>query len=427
MKRWMVLFAAGAALTQAQNPMPLTLAQAEQLAIQNHPQLAEARLTASAGAQVPIEVHAARLPQLSGALTGVEADNGGRIAAGFLNNPVLYSRLGTGVTFTQLITDFGRTAELEASAKLHAQALDQNTQTAREQILMAVNRAYFDTLRAEALLKVAQGTVMARQAVADQVSALQRSSLRSTLDVSFANTNLSDAKLLLASARNNIQSAQAELATALGIPMQAQQGGFTLAGEALPGVLPASVDPLIDQALRDRPDAAALRLEQDSAQRFATAEKDLALPTVSGAAAAGVAPAGVSQVPWHYGAAGLNVSVPILNGHLFKARRTEAELHAQAASEALRDLQNRITRDVRMAYLNAATAFERLGLTAELLQNARTALDLAQTRFDLGLGNIVELSQAQLNVTAAEIAQSSAQYDYQTERANLDYQTGALR
>ena len=55
------------------------------------------------------------------------------------------------------------------------------------------------------------------------------------------------------------------------------------------------------------------------------------------------------------------------------------------------------------------------------------AADLSQTRYDNGLGSIVELSQAQLNVTAAEIANSSALYDYQIQRANLAFQTGALR
>jgi outer membrane protein len=422
--RLCLLFLSAAVAFAQPQTAPMTLAQAEQLALQNHPRLAQARLNASASEQVPIEVHAARLPQLSGSLTGVGADDGGRIAAGFLNNPVLYSRLGAGVTFSELITDFGRTAELEASARLHAQAQNQNAETTREQILLTVNRAFFDQLRAEALLKVAQGTVDARQAVADQVAALQRAALRSTLDVSFANTNLSDAKLLLASAENNIRSAQAELAAALGL---SAQGPFVLVPEPLPGALPDSVQPLLADALRDRPDAAALRLDQESAQRFATAEKDLSKPTVSALGVVGVAPAGVSQVPWHYGAAGINLNLPILNGHLFKARQTEAELRAQAASQAVLDLQLRINRDVNVAYLDSQTAFQRLGLTAEFLQNARTALDLAQTRFNLGLGTIVELSQAQLNVTAAEIAQSSAQYDYQSDRADLAYQTGALR
>jgi outer membrane protein len=246
------------------------------------------------------------------------------------------------------------------------------------------------------------------------VSALARSNLKSTLDVSFANVNLADARLLLANAQSDVRTAYAELATAMGLPAQYAQGGFSLAPDPMPDPLPATLDPLLDTALRDRPQLANLRLEQNSAQRFAQAEKDLVLPTIGVAAAAGFVPAGEVQVPGRYGAAGVNVTIPILNGHLFRARRTEAELRVKAAEQNINDLANRVSRDVRVAYLNAPTVFERLALTAQLLDQARLALDLAQRRYDIGLGSIVELSQAQLNVTAAEIAGSSAQFDYQS-------------
>jgi outer membrane protein len=121
------------------------------------------------------------------------------------------------------------------------------------------------------------------------------------------------------------------------------------------------------------------------------------------------------------------VNIPIFNGGLFKARQAEAELKARADSQNVSDLENRITRDVRVAFLNATTAQDRLALTQQLLQQAQLALDLAQTRYDLGLGSIVELSQAQLGVTSAQIANTTAQYDYQTQRVVLDYQIGALR
>ena len=86
-----------------------------------------------------------------------------------------------------------------------------------------------------------------------------------------------------------------------------------------------------------------------------------------------------------------------------------------------------MTRDVRVAYLNATTAYDRMGLTKQLLDQAQLALDLAQTRYDLGLGSIVELSQAQLALTSAQIANSSARYEYQSQRVMVDYATGVLR
>jgi outer membrane protein len=119
--------------------------------------------------------------------------------------------------------------------------------------------------------------------------------------------------------------------------------------------------------------------------------------------------------------------VPVFNGGLFHARQAEAELKARAARENVTDLANRVTQDVRVAWLNAQTGRERVGLTAQLLRQAELGLDLARGRYDLGLSSIVELSQAQLNLTAAQIAGASARYDYQAQRAILDYQLGALR
>jgi outer membrane protein len=140
-----------------------------------------------------------------------------------------------------------------------------------------------------------------------------------------------------------------------------------------------------------------------------------------------VAPGNFANVPEKYGAIGLNINIPIFNGGLFKARQTEAELQAQAAAKNITDEENRVMRDVRVAYLDAATAYERIALTQQLLDAASQALQLANSRFSLGLGTIVELSQAQLNLTSAQIANTSARYDYQGRRITVDYQTGVLK
>ena len=124
---------------------------------------------------------------------------------------------------------------------------------------------------------------------------------------------------------------------------------------------------------------------------------------------------------------GVNVNIPIFNGGLFRARRTEAELRARSTAENVKDLRNRVVRDVEVAFLNMTNGYERMTLTAKLLAQARLALDLAQRRYDLGLSSIVELSQAQLNLTSAQIVNTSAKYDYQSEWSVLQFQIGALR
>jgi outer membrane protein len=403
--------------------MQLSLPEAQRQAIQNNPQFTAAKLNAQASYQVPKEYRANLAPNLSGSLTGVGADSGSRLAAGALNNPVVYSRLASGLTISQMFTDFGRTRNLVDMAKLRAQAQDQVTESTHAEILLATSRAYFNVLRATAVLQVATQTVAARQLVSDQVTALEANRLKSLLDVSFANVNLSDAKLLLVQAQNDLKSAEAELAAAMGLPSQT---AFTLSPEPLPAALPDVIDPLIQDAIQNRPELKDLRLEQNAAERFAKAEHALYYPTIGALGSAGFVPAGEAAVPGRYGAVGVNVNIPIFNGGLFRARQTEAELRAQAATQNVNDLANRVVRDVRVAYLAARTAYDRIGLTDELLKQAQLALDLAQSRYNLGLSSIVELSQAQLNLTSAQIGAASARYDYQSQWTAVQYQTGAL-
>src|SRR5438105_1048764 len=132
----------------AQQPMHLTLADAQRLALQNHPRISAAKYTAAASANVPAQYRAAYEPVFYGSLTGVGANNGSRLAAGGLNNPVVYDRVGSGLSVSQIITDFGRTGNLVGMAKLRAQAQDQAAETTRAQILLETSRAYFALLRA---------------------------------------------------------------------------------------------------------------------------------------------------------------------------------------------------------------------------------------------------------------------------------------
>jgi outer membrane protein len=132
-------------------------------------------------------------------------------------------------------------------------------------------------------------------------------------------------------------------------------------------------------------------------------------------------------IPSEYGGAAVNVQIPVFNGHLFSARREAARYRALEADQNLRNQQERIARDVRVAWASAMTAFQRIDVTAQFLRQASLALDLAQGRYNLGLSSIVELTQAQLNLTRAEIENLSAKYDYQSQYAALQYSIGLLR
>jgi outer membrane protein len=375
-------------------------------------------------------VRSALWPTAVADFTGVDS-NDRRIAAGALNNPVIYERAAAGATVTQLITDFGRTSNLVSSANLTAKAQDQNALATQEQIRLAADQAFYNALQAHSVTRVAEQTVASRQAVADQIQALFNSKLKSQLDLSFANVNLAQAKLLLLDAQNNENAAYAALSAVLGFSGLQH---YQLLEDTAPLVAPpANVDDLISNAFSKRPELLALNFEYQSARKFQTAERDLMFPTVRAVGAIGDVPAGnpalapnnAAFANW-YGAVGANIQIPIFNGFLYSARAGEANLRAQAANQRIRDTRDRIARDVRTSWLNAGTAYNRLAVSQQLLEQSNLALDLAQTRYKLGLSSIVELSQAQLQQTQAEISSTQAGYDYRLSLAVLRYQTGGF-
>lgn len=408
----------------AQHPR-LTQADAEQMAIKNNPRVSVARLLALAQHQVVRETRSAELPTANAAITAEQAEDGSRVSAGSLTASRLFEHAGAGGEFTQLITDFGKTGNLIASSKLQEKAKSANALATTEDVIIATDQAFFDALQAQALLKVANQNTNMRQTTESQISSYTKNKLKSTLDLSFADVNLSQAKLLELNAQSNADSTMAALDAVLGLDRQVT---FDVVEDTSPLSLPPpDVDPLVQLALQQRPDLQALNLNQQAAAKFSHAERDQKLPTISAAGTVGsvpIRPAAYYVQNW-WGGIGVNMNIPIFNGFLYSAQAKEAAIRAQADSEQSRELRDRIVRDVRTAWLRANTAYQSVAVSEELLKQANLALSLAQTRYQLGLSSIVELSQAQFQQTDAAIGYTDAQYQYRLALATLSYQTGA--
>lgn len=390
----------------------------------NNPKIGSAGLIARAAEKQVIEERAASRPTLNGFLTGTGAETATAVAAGALTTSSISSRGATGVSMSQMITDFGRTANLTRSAQLRAAAQDKSAVNTRAQVILEVRQAYFQALGAESALQVARTALAARQTTLRQIRALVRAQINSTLDQSFAEVVVSEAELALYQAENDARAALTRLSAALGY---ADERTFTLADEDAVTPLNPDVAALVGEALQQRPDYLALSMNRDAYRRFAEAERKLRYPSITALAAGGVVPVRDHTLHDSYAAAGVNFTLPFLNGSLYSARYAEADLRAQAADKDVQDLSLQISRDVRIAWLEANTAFQRLGVTERLLAQANEALRLAQARYDAGLGSIVELTQSQLTQTSAQIGAAVAKYDYLSRRALLDYATGALR
>jgi outer membrane protein len=405
---------------------PLSLTNAEQIALKQHPQIAQANYLVLAAQEAVTETRAGFFPTANVYADVVGVNNEGtRIMAGGLNNPSVYDRGAGGIQVNQLITDFGRTANLTASSKYQAKAESQNASATREQVLLGVDTSYFNAVEAQAVLGVAQQTLSTRQTLLGQITALATNKLRSELDVSFGQVEVQQAQLLVEQAQNNADAAMSSLSTALGYS-EFHQFQLTDQPPATNSVT-TDIEGLVQTALARRPELLSLRDDRDAAQRYAKAQRDSRLPTVNAVGVAGDAPWRDSHLPDDYAVGGVQLNLPIFAGGMYVARQREAELKAAADDELLRSVENNVIRDVRIAWLDVNDAIAQLSTTEQLAANAGEAFTLAQARYKSGLSSIVELSDAQLNLTSAQISEANARYNVLIQQANLDYQTGVLR
>jgi len=402
----------------------LSLADAEARALHNQPRLQAEALRAQAAGKRVQQTRSAYFPQLAGNLTAVQANGDTAVAAGSVTTSSTSTRVAGGFTLSQLVTDFGRTRELVRSSRLTAQAASQQTEDVKQQTLRDVDEAYFATEAAESVRGTAAAVLAFRRTSLRQLTALAQSQLRSTLDVQFAQVLVSEAQMALVQAESGVQEARAQLAATMGENTVAD---YALVEQPEPPLLEDDVAIYIREALNTRPDLKALQLQAQAALQFAKSEGKLNYPDVTVLGAAGEVPERDHTLQQNYGAAGINIHVPVFNGGLYSGRAAEATLRAQAADRDVSSLTLLITRDVRTNWARAKDAYLQIQVAHDLVEQTGVALRLAQARYDAGLGSIVELNQAELSQTSALITAASARFNYLSTRAALNYTLGILR
>ncbi|MGA8041831.1 MAG: TolC family protein, partial [Terracidiphilus sp.] len=320
------------------------------MAIKNNPKVSVSHLLALAQHQVVRESRSAYMPTAVANVTAMDAEEASRISAGTLTASRLFEHAGAGANVTQLITDFGHTKNLVAYSNLQEKAQNASALATEEDIIIATDQAFYNALQAQALLQVAKQNVATRQTTDTQVSEMTKNKLKSILDLSFADVNLSQAKLLLLDAQNNADSTIAALDAVLGLDHEVVYHLVDDSAASQPP--PTDADPLIRLGLQQRPDLQALNFNEQAAIKFSHAQRDQLFPTISAAGTVGSVPIRPDQYyssNW-WGGVGVNMEVPVFNGFLYTAQAKEANLRARASAEQSRNLRYQIVRDIRTAW-----------------------------------------------------------------------------
>ena len=414
----------GAAPARAQTLPEKTLAECIAIALEHHPTLKAAGASIAAAHQRVWQSAAPYLPQVDAVYlarrqqTSIGAASGaGNVSPtpGVVIDQVRINNFySTGVSFSQLLFDFGQTLASIRSARASERSAEADRTTTRDTVILNVQQSYFNVLATRRLLRVADETVRQTSKQLEQAQGRHAVGVAPRFDVTTAEVNLANAKLNQVSARNNHAVARETLRNALGINGQLD---FDLVDNLAADRVRLGEDEALAIAYRERPDLISL-IEQENAQQeqVASLERQYYPTLSSGGSYDWEGSEYPLQNTWMIGA---SVNLSILNGGLLRAQVAEAKANLQVLEFNEEALRQNIALQVRQAALNVQQADESIGVAEKGAQQARESLALAEGRYSTGVGNIIELTNAQVALTSAEASYVQALYGYQTSVASL--------
>jgi outer membrane protein len=403
----------------------VTLDQALQSARERQPQLRQAQAASEAAAARQSQARAPMLPQVS-AIASYQrtTDNSiskpgapitpGQGGSSFSTLP----SLSDNISASMLLFDFGATPNRYRAARAQAEAARDSEQATALQVDFNVRAAYFDARANKALVGVAEETLANQQRHLDQTEGFVQAGTHPEIDLVQARTDTANARVQLINTQNAYEQSKVTLNAAMGI---LGPTNYDVGDESLLPLLDEddpTGDRLFEEASKGRPEVAALEQQVRASQLTATALRGQYGPSLS--ANAGFTQAGESLYRLGWNASfGLTLSWQIFQGGLTNAEVQEAEANVANALAQLDLQRQQIRSDIDSARLAVRAAKATISATQEALTNARVRLQLAEQRYEVGVGSAIELGDAQVALTQAAAQAVQADDRLATARAQL--------
>jgi outer membrane protein len=409
-------------------PSQLTLQEAIRTALEKHPALQSSEFAVQGAEARFNQAKASYYPQVGGAAiqsNGALRSNAFLRPSGSLISPN-QSDMTIGVAASQTVYDFGQTESRVDAQRSDKTRVEKDAVTRRAEVVLGVERAYFSVLKRKRLVEIAEQTVRERDVLKRQVEVLYRNQLKSKLDFGLVNVQSTDAEFLVIRARNDLESAFAELNNAMGV-----EGSAAYALEDIPATVepPRPLGTLEAEALDRRPELLALKERMRTADHRIKAAGNLNFPTLQVVGSAGDTEH-ISNRPnlqeggwWGVGAA---VSVPLFTGFLIQNQVAEATAQQREAQAVYQAVAQNVRLQVKDSFLDLVTLIQQIKVAEQQVLIAREALSLASQRYKLGLSSIVEVTQSEVAITAAETRLAETQYNTKIAEARLRYAVGGI-
>jgi outer membrane protein len=418
----------GLAAEGSNSPEMLSLDEAVKMALALQPQLRQMHAGTDAAYARADEARAPLLPRVD--LTGIYT----RTTANFVARPGTlppttqtatqsttsgrsFNYYQLGATASQLLWDFNLTWDRWRSAQSFAEAQRFSEYSLRQQTILVVEVAYFTARARRDLVTVARDNLDNQRRHLVQVEGFVRSGIRPEIDLAQARTDEANARVMLINAENSYEVSKAQLNQAIGIERSTD---YQVGSETLPPITGEddSTGPLLDRALRGRPEFASIE-QSIRAQRFIMSSvRGAYFPSFLLGASYTDNGQALDNLTWNWSAQ-LQIQWNIFEGLLTRSQSREAKFNLVAV-EAQRDsVRQQVRLEVEQARLFLRGAKEALIAAGQALENARIRLRLAERRYQTGVGDIIELGDAQLALNNAAAQEVTARFNVAIGRAQL--------
>ena len=332
-----------------------------------------------------------------------------------------FNNYTAGVSVFQYLFDFGRAQGALEERSAEADAEQARFRLVDLDLVYQVSARYFDLVGAKQVVKVYEEAVTQRTERLNAVKVKAKTGLKPEIDTYTAEAELARAKLHLVDARNAAATAKVALDNAMGLGGSAP--GYTQPDDFGPSPAGDTLDAYLRRAIAERPDLQMLEQEARAAGARIEEFRSDYLPTLG--AAAGYNARGQDSGLANNFYAGAVITWPLFNGFLTDHQVAEARLRQDAARHMIDDLRQKIVFQVQRSYLNWQASLDRIHQAEQTLAASRVELDLATKRYENGLGNIIELTDAQRRFTEDGAALVGAQADSAIAEAALERDTGS--
>lgn len=406
----------------AQAARGLSLVQVVDLALSNNPATQVSWLQARAAADAYGQARASLFPTLDASVTATSSKQ----VASNVRFGGMRKQISPTVNLSWLVLDMGGRSGSREAAREATYAAGFHHDAVVQGAVLGAESAYFGYMATRSLLEAEQASVKEAEANLQAAEHRHDVGLATIADVLQARTAASQARLAVESTQGQLKAARATIAVAMGLPANAPFDIAPPPKQISVGTVSESVDSLIARAVRTRPDLAAAKASARQAYASERVTRSAGFPSLVMNANGGRVISDVPELSGSSYSVSLGLSIPLFTGFSQTYANRAAAARAEAADAQANALRQQVIQQVFTSYYALQTATQRVHTTDDLLASATQSEQVAQGRYNQGVGTILDLLTAQQALANARAQQSQARWSWLLALAQLAHDGGVL-